>query len=108
MLAEHLRERLARALRRFHGHIEHVVVMFTDLDGPRRGARQASCRVTAELGDGRRTRVEARERHFFASASTAARLIGRLVDLELFDARRARRAAAPAEQVSAHGAGGAP
>lgn len=109
LLAEHVRERLALALRRFQGRIEHVEVVFTDLDGPRRGARQAACRVVVDLGAGRRTMVEARDRHFYASASTAARLIGRVVDLELFDARHARRdrrAAASAAQLLAPDAGG--
>lgn len=108
MLAEHTRERVARALRRFHGHIAQVVVVFTDLDGPRRGARQAACRIMVDLGAGPRTMVEARHRHFYASASLAARVVGRLVDVELGDARRARRAAAPAAQGLAHGAGGGP
>ena len=108
MLAEHVRERLALALRRFEGRIEHVVAVFTDLDGPRRGARQAACRVVVELGGGRRTMVEARDRDFYASASTAARLIRRVVDLELWNAGQVRRAAAPAAQVPAHGAGGDP
>jgi hypothetical protein len=97
MLAEHARARVERAIDRFAGVIAHVELVFVDLNGPRGGERQAACRVIVELRGGRVAGAQARARNFYAAASAAARLAGRIVDDELAHARDRRAGAALVE-----------
>jgi hypothetical protein len=94
MLADHARARIGHGLRRFDGFVGHVELVFEDLNGPRGGERHAACRVIVELRGGRLAGAQARERHFYAAASSAARLAGRIVVQELARARQ-RAAAVP-------------
>lgn len=88
MLREHSRKRIGRALRRSRHEVEHVALIFVDLDGPRGGARQAACRVLVALIGGGRVTVESRAQDFYAAASAAAKLAGRVVASELVRLRR--------------------
>ena len=94
MLADHTRARIGRSLRRFDGLVDHVELVFEDLNGPRGGERHAACRVIVELRGGGIAGAQARERHVYAAASAAARLAGRIVVNEL-PRLRERSAAAP-------------
>ena len=62
--------RLSFALRRFKGHVRHVRMRLTDLNGPRHGV-DARCAVTAHLTNGKELFVEAKTAWPFRSVTQA-------------------------------------
>lgn len=71
-LEEHIRRRLAFALRRFAGKVERVVVRLVDLNGPK-GGPDKRCRISAQLmTHGPTVMVEATSADAYLSVSQAA------------------------------------
>ncbi len=70
-LRAYAERRLSFALRRFQGHIRHVRLRLTDVNGPRHGV-DARCAVTAHLTHGQEVFVEATTAWPFRSVTQAA------------------------------------
>jgi len=70
-LEAHSRERIERAVRLFEPRIERVVLVFVDLDGPRKGLGQA-CKAFVALASGDTLVQESRDRDFYTALSHVA------------------------------------
>jgi ribosome-associated translation inhibitor RaiA len=77
-LREHAQKRLALALRRFQGQIQHVRLRFEDVNGPRRGV-DARCLVVAQLTNGKRLVVEATTAWPTASVTQAVKRLAEVL-----------------------------